>query len=437
MSLGELLLGRGILSEAELSSASRVAKERGVSLEEALIALGLLTEDQLGALAAEEHGLPFVFPYASAIDRGLFARFPRELLLRRRALPVMAEGDRVVVALAAPPPEPVRRELEAACGLPVSPVLASARRIERVLAEVAGETAAPRGPAGAADPAAVALLYGSLARALDSGADEIRFEPREGALSVRFRRAGRLEEDAREPAAAALALAARARALIGDPQALRGAVRTSIGGRDVVLEVAILPGREGESVLIRIARGGAPSGAAPAAAGSEQLAALGRLGRGLALIASPDGRRGRALAYEAARAAGPEARSVVAIEREPLEPEPLFRQVAPEALEAALAYAPDVLLLGEPPEDRAAIAAVLRAAAARLVLAASDDPDAVEAAIGWLERGARPSALARVLARLVSAGPEGIDVREPPAALREAIDRGAAPREIRAASGGL
>lgn len=457
--LGARMLERGMLDADELARAERVAAEHGLPLEEAIVKLGILTEDQAGALLAEEHGVPYVFPYASALDPELVARFPAELLRRHEVVPLAREGDAIAVAASRPLPDDARAELEAACGLPIACSLAARRRVKRVLAELFGAEDTERAAAGGGrrkeregaaldDPGAVALLYGHLARALIAGATEVRFEPGEDAIRVRYRLDDRLEERAREPLASLLPLIARAQVLIGGGAPAEGGlgarrtIQTNLGGRELTLDIAILPSRGGESLLLRLSPAPTllaaledwrlPFGVAQA------LARAACLRHGLVLVASRDLGAARRLLYALGRAADPAGRAVVAVEREALAPEPAFRQVEIGArplgagLAAALAFEPDVLLAGVPAEGPDEAAALVRAATRRLVVAASEEPDAVEAAIALLERGARPTLLARVLRALVAVEGESAAVLEPGPALREAIETAAAPAAIRA-----
>src|SRR5947207_5886966 len=85
--IGTLLVEQGVLTPPELDRAFQVAAERRLDWGEVIVSLGILTEDQIAALIAEEFKVPYVFPYAGLIDRELLSHFPSELLLRYRAIP--------------------------------------------------------------------------------------------------------------------------------------------------------------------------------------------------------------------------------------------------------------------------------------------------------------------------------------------------------------
>lgn len=448
--VGARLVERELVTEAELARAVEAAEARGIDLTDALVALGLVTEDQAVALMADELEVPYVFPYAGSLDRDLVGLFPEDTLRRHGVVPIGREEGRIVLAAARIADAATRQELESCCGESISFSLAAPRRIARVHDELFGPAGgAARGGPGPAperrgeDPAAIALLYGHLARALVAGASEVRFEPQPDAIHVRYRIGKRLEERAREPLAALLSLLARAKILVGAsptdaaPRAKR--IRTRIGPRDLALEVAILPTRAGESIAIRIL----PGERGPAEIedmafdewSPEALRAVAEEERGLVLIASSDRDAARRMAYALGRVA-PGFRAIVAIEEQALEPEPRFRQVeaGEGALAAALAYAPDVLILDLPLEYREVLA-VLAAAEAALVIAVARAPDAVEAAIDLADSGVPGSRLARALAALVSVdGARAVAVVRPTPALRATLEGAPLPNDIRRAA---
>jgi twitching motility protein PilT len=86
----------------------------------------------------------------------------------------------------------------------------------------------------------------------------------DGAVSVRYRIGGRLEDKGRYATSALLPFVARARGLIGicknaKPYDLFGTLVTPIGGKHTILDIAVTPTRVGESVVIRFNRAGMTS----------------------------------------------------------------------------------------------------------------------------------------------------------------------------------
>ncbi len=348
------IVTRGLISEAELAEAHRIAKSKERSLSETLIALGMMTEDQVGMLIAEELGVQYVFPQASAIDRDLLAELPRDLLVRHRVVPFLRGEDGVVFVSGGPLSEQAARELESACRCPVSYALSSPRRIDTLLGA----------PAASEDPGGVATFYGHLAKAMIAKATEIRFEPGTDGITVRLRVNGALEDRGREPIGQLLAISSKARALASTTRATR------IGAREFDVHVGVLASKHGESVLVRLTPAVTPVIDDEV---KEQMRSAMALEKGVVLLSAPSIRAAMVLGYAALRASTPEKRSIVTLEREPLEVETRFRQAElrgelGEAMRAALAYEPDVLLVGESIDKREDRERVFAAARKRVVM---------------------------------------------------------------------
>ena len=88
------LLRRGAVTEMELDTAQRCARERSISLSEALLELGSVGEEQLAAAHAAENGCAF-FALPSAPARSL--QLPRELAQQGGAATVYAVPDRILI----------------------------------------------------------------------------------------------------------------------------------------------------------------------------------------------------------------------------------------------------------------------------------------------------------------------------------------------------
>jgi hypothetical protein len=402
------LVERKLVSPEDLSRAAAAAGERDISVEAALVALGIITEDQAGAVMAEELDVPYVFPQADAIDPELVRRFPAETLRRLRAIPIVRDDRGVNIAAARPLPPDVLRALEMHAGAPVSMSLASPRRIAALLDELAP------GDERVRDAGTLATLYGHVARAIHARATEVRFEPDGEAVVVRYRIGGRLEERERLPVALLMELAARAAAL-GERPAVFGATAVT---------VAVLKTCAGESIRI-----GLSPREGPMRVPVEALRALRRLvgrRRGFVLIASGASRLGHVVLT----ALDGGDRSIVAVERRARETDGSILRVetggtVDDAIAPAVAYRPDVLFVGDPPERPWAARAVVAAAEESLVLAASPEAEAAGAIAGWMERGVPGTAMARVLECVIARRGPDVTVVECGPALRRAVARGA------------
>jgi type II secretory ATPase GspE/PulE/Tfp pilus assembly ATPase PilB-like protein len=260
--IGLRLVERGLLSAAEYVRALSAAAQGKLDFTDTVVGLGLLTEDQVAALIAEEFGIPYDSPYPDQIDPQLLARFPAELLLRYKAVPFAWADGRLTLATSEVPTLTNSKSFESACEGRIAFSFGSRRQIARTLRTLLPQQSESR-PAGPSedldDPGAVGLLYRHLAQAVNEDADEVRFEPADGETVVQYRFEKRQEIRGRYAASTLLGLTARARVLIGtSPNAryydLNGTLVLRMGKEDITIDVAITPTKVGESVVLRIGR---------------------------------------------------------------------------------------------------------------------------------------------------------------------------------------
>ena len=435
---------RGLITDRELKEARAASERRNAPLESALVGLGFLTEDQVGMLRAEALGIPYVFPHVDEISQDLVGRFPAAALKENLAIPLLQEDHRIVMATPTPLGPDVRRRLEELSGAEIVQALASRRNVQRILDRLFPENVQAT-PEPARDPGAVALLYGHLARALALKATEMRFEPDQDSIRVRYRIGGRLEDRGTEPLATLFPLGARLRTLFGNRLRTRtagasGILRTRIGPAEHRLELTLLATRLGECALLKLAPEAPAGEAAPKGflAGETPANVFRRIPpKGIALVSSALDDSARAMSYELLKLSNPSGRTILTIESSSLELRPDFRQVETagirfaDALEAALAYEPEVVYVGHPLQWPGEIATTLMAATSRLVLVSTADGNALDALLRWLDCGAPAWLLARVLGALVTVEGDEVSVVEPTSALRKAIERRAPPDDIR------
>src|SRR5262245_1059840 len=134
--LVERLIERRLVTPQDVERA----KQSGLAPEEGLVALGAITEDQVGAVRAEALGVPYVFPRAAALDADLVGRFPPELLRQLGVVPLMRDDCGVIVAAGRALDADEMRDLETCVGGRVSLSLASPRRIAALLDDVVAPT---------------------------------------------------------------------------------------------------------------------------------------------------------------------------------------------------------------------------------------------------------------------------------------------------------
>jgi type IV pilus assembly protein PilB len=130
LQLGELLIEKGLITQAQLDEALVERRQNGGLVGEALVRLGFIFEDELARTLAEQAGVPFVNLDANSVDRYAAGILPRSLGESLPALPVRftPEGG-LVVAVADPTDETLLPRLQAAINCPIVLMVAAASSI--------------------------------------------------------------------------------------------------------------------------------------------------------------------------------------------------------------------------------------------------------------------------------------------------------------------
>jgi type IV pilus assembly protein PilB len=128
--LGELLIEKGLITQAQLDEALVERRVHGGLLGEALVRLGFIFEDELARTLAEQAGVPFVNIEANSVDRYAAGTLPRRLGESLTALPVRftPEGG-LIIAVADPTDETLLPRLQEAISCPIVLMVAAASSI--------------------------------------------------------------------------------------------------------------------------------------------------------------------------------------------------------------------------------------------------------------------------------------------------------------------
>src|SRR5215469_228756 len=122
--LGPALIDSGAIDQRTLERARRVAAETGGRLDRVLTQLGLISERGLAEALARLVSAPLVAP-SDYPDEALFVDRLRPKFLRKvHALPIDANGERAVLAMADPLDVFARNAVAAALGRAVSVAVA-------------------------------------------------------------------------------------------------------------------------------------------------------------------------------------------------------------------------------------------------------------------------------------------------------------------------
>ncbi|MBG81128.1 MAG: ATPase [Phycisphaerae bacterium] len=282
--LGEMLLQRGLLSQEDLDRALEHQLQSGHQklLGEVLQQLGIATESQVLEVIAEGYGVPFVDQVARVADPRALDALPRDFIEEHRILPLFLVRQTLTIAISEPANLYLVEEVARISGYDIK--IAAATRsdiesalqsylpaanvfviddiyedideqdfsiIERQVTEIADlEEVAGHGPV-------VKLVNFIIFNAVQERASDIHIEPDYQGLRVRYRVDGRLYEKLSPPHKMHAAIASRVKIMSNLDISERrvpqdGDFNVMLEGRPIDLRVSTMPGKYGETIVIRI-----------------------------------------------------------------------------------------------------------------------------------------------------------------------------------------
>ena len=438
MKLGDILVGAGHITPAQLRLALEEQQRNGKSLGRVLIDLQVLSEDELVAALATQIGLRFVDLTEFAIDGNAVRLVPAQVCRRHNALPVGYEDGKLLVAMADPANVFALDDIRSASRLDVRPVVATKADVMTAIDrfhrgdDEMDELASGFQEADSADDLAsmtevvedapiVKFVNILITQAVQDRASDIHIEPTEKDLRVRFRIDGVLHEVMRSPRSMTAGVTSRLKIMADINIAERripqdGRLSTVVNSKKVDLRVATLPTVWGEKIVMRILDN---------STAMMQLSDLG-FGQdnydvysqsftkpyGMILVTGPTGSGKSTTLYATLNIVSNPQLNVITVE-DPVEYKlPGINQVQTNA-KAGLTFAsalrsilrsdPDVVLLGEIRDRETAHIAVEAALTGHLVLSTLHTNDAPSAIVRLTEMGIEPflvgSALDCVLAQ--------------------------------------
>ena len=216
--LGDILVQRGIITEAQVQSAlASQGTERGM-LGEILRRRGLITTEQLGSALEEQFEVPFTRIVPEAVNTQVARMLPEKMARTQQAVPIGVSKGVMTLAMAAPDNIETIGEAELLSGYRVEPVVALESEVQATLDRgfddriVARQTivdmklteleSASRLLEAESEPQAaeeddapvVRLVRAILAGAINAGASDVHLEPHVPEMRVRYRVDGELQQ---------------------------------------------------------------------------------------------------------------------------------------------------------------------------------------------------------------------------------------------------
>jgi hypothetical protein len=280
--LGAILLESGRISQTDVDQVLDYQRTHGGFFGQAIVALGILSREEIDWALASQFDLPFIFPNPEAVDRDAAKLVPPDWALTHLAVPIVRAGRTLTVVVANPLDGDVLEDLHTRTGYEVEMALASASRIRELIRVIYGETPSSRTP----DTTPVRLTD-MMTDALAAGSDRIGISVRgtnaTGWYATRNSRERRILIDGWENVLEDMV----------DPSPFDAANESAPGGMrkytanlhhagsDVAVEVQVMKSGAGTEFMLKPTKGGAskkPGGVVLPLSVAAELKLLARVG---------------------------------------------------------------------------------------------------------------------------------------------------------------
>jgi type IV pilus assembly protein PilB len=440
-SLGEFLIGVGVITSEQLSRASQEQKRGGERLEQTILRLGYAKEDLLLQALADYFSLPFVDLDTYLIDENVAKSIPEELARRHTVIPLFKIGNTMTVAMANPLNILALDEVKSKARTDVEIAISSEKKIKKAIDQhygassgafgdalqqlVKGSGAGPsvesadyrktydltskEGRITPAEEASASRMFDLvMIQAIRDRASDIHAEPDEKALRIRFRIDGFLYEILTLPRSIHASLTSRIKILAEmDITETRlpqdGNFNVRMERRSFEIRVSTFPTIYGENVVLRILDQTSPLIKLEDLGFSEEMFAryqqLVRMSNGIILVTGPTGSGKTTTLYASLNLINSMEKNIITIE-DPVEYRLALIRQTQVNLKAGITFAtglrsilrqdPDIIMVGEIRDLETSQIAIQAALTGHLVLSTLHTNDAPEAVTRLMDIGVEP-----------------------------------------------
>ena len=435
--LGEVLVGEGLTSEAEIHVAlSQQKKQKGKRLGEVLVDLGMVDESAIARVLANRLGLPFIDLDSTDIESDALAEIPARVIREQQVFPIRADIETLTVAMGDPLSSEAIDAVRFTCKKRVVEVVATPTQLKTYIADRLSTQESSEdfetylrslGGSGADghaedDDDVIKLVNRFILDAVRDRASDIHIEPygEKQDLTVRFRVDGQLRNYRRIPSEYRERIVARmkimARLNIAERRLPQdGKIRFKLGEREIELRMVTVPtAGEEEDVVLRILAG---SGALPLSEmglspeNLQSVEALVRRPYGLMLAVGPTG-SGKTTTLHSMLAQINDVKKKIWTVEDPVEiTQPGLRQlqVQPQigltfasAMRSFLRADPDVIMVGEMRDEETAHMGIEASLTGHMVLSTLHTNTAPETVTRLIDMGMEPFSFSDALLGILS-----------------------------------
>ena len=440
--LGDMLLEAGKISLAQLNRALETQRKTKRRLGEVLIDQGLLTEDEIADVLAQQLSLERIDLEKTFVEQDMARSIPKEVALKYTAIPIFMRDGKLVVAMNDPLNMFAIDDICFITQKKIQPAVATKKQIEKAIeiyyskqdadqaieelkreftasVEESQRTGMELSDDVQAAPA-VRLTNSIINQAIATNASDIHIEPFEHHVAVRYRVDGVLFESNRIPQNLYSAVSTRIKIMAGMNIAEKrlpqdGRIELEVKGRSYDFRVSSLPTVFGEKIVIRVLDRTTFDYTRDKLGFTERenemMDRIIRMPYGIVLLTGPTGSGKTTTLYSLLSEVNTPDKNIVTIE-DPVEymlPGINQVQVNPKAgltfaagLRSILRQDPDIIMIGEIRDEETAQIAVRAAITGHLVLSTLHTNDAPGAITRLVDMGVEPYLAADAIVAVIA-----------------------------------
>ena len=441
--MGDLLVGKGLISPQKVEEAIALQKKSGKRLGQIIVSKGWVGEDVFLTTLGEQLGIPYIVMRQGLVDHDVFDLLDLEMWQRLKVVPMFLVHGELALATSDPQAIVGFREVEEKLHCKVRPVLVRKSDIVKTLSDAGSDSiygaemiedldedfehidgALPDDYTGidemAAESPVINMVNSIIQRAVHDKVSDIHIEPSQKKCRVRFRIDGLLYEVMTPRMELHPALISRLKVMANLDIAERrmpqdGRIQVHTQGRSVDLRFSSLPGMHGEKVVLRVLdKNQSILDIDKLGMQADNVNAYKRLldrSYGLILVTGPTGSGKTTSLYSAINYLNSLEKNIVTIE-DPVEYQldivnqnPVRENIGltfAKMLKHVLRQDPDVVMVGEIRERETAEIAVQAALTGHLVLSTLHTNDSIGAVTRMIDMGVEPYLLSSALIGVVA-----------------------------------
>ncbi|MCX7805761.1 MAG: hypothetical protein N3A38_11310 [Planctomycetota bacterium] len=133
--LGDLLQAEGLVNEEQLRKGIEEQRKKNCLLAEALVGLGIITEEQLAQVLVKHFGAPYISPAQYDADKEVSRVFPERVMREYQLAPLDRIGNILIVAAAGLLDQDIMDELERLSGCRIQLFVGTQSDVKRAIDE--------------------------------------------------------------------------------------------------------------------------------------------------------------------------------------------------------------------------------------------------------------------------------------------------------------